>query len=517
MSKSPHVSATGVTSKRRVAPKTAVRGGYRMAYNRLVNWALNVVEQNQPGTTRTSILRPNSSASQTNPPAVRANDPAVQTLVQQLPAGIVGLPVQRIPPPDRSSTPLLFESNLRTPFVHQWNFSIQRELFKAWVLELGYVGTHGNRLIGTGRPLNAGQICTAAVPCIIPPEIGSSVNVPGGTKFVTKNPDGSFAITGSNGDNIDARVQVQFLGLSNSRGFFQGQEGNSIYHSLQATLSHQFSGGVYFQGAYTWSKAIDNSSGSIFGDELNGLTQYGDYFNSRANRGPADFDRTHRLVVSYNYELPFAKLFHIDNHGLGKVAHGWSINGVTTFQSGSPITVFDASAVTLQDTDGINTTNFALLASGATLASANTSGSIQSRLGDYLNLGAFATGGNCVNNQNVVVPSAGPTCTGSTDPNGPFTAIGNVSRNAYRGPFQQNWDMSLMKTTNVTERMKVEFRAEFFNAWNHPVFNSPGVAGLGSPTGNLGLVDISGGAGSSAIVSTANRPRIIQFALLFKF
>src|SRR3989441_12119688 len=255
----------------------------------------------------------------------------------------------------------------------------------------------------------APQICTAARPCIIPPEIGSSVNVPGGTKFVTKSPDGSIAITGSTSDNINARVPVQFLGLANSRGFFQGQEGNSIYHSLQATLSHQFSGGVYFQGAYTWSKAIDNSSGSIFGDELNGLTQYGDYLNSRANRGPADFDRTHRLVVSYNYELPFAKFFHIDNHGLGKIVHGWSINGVTTFQSRSPITVFDGGAVTLQDTDGVNTTNFALLAPGATLASANTSGSIQSPLGDYLNLGAFASGGTCVTKQNAVAPLRDPT------------------------------------------------------------------------------------------------------------
>lgn len=255
---------------------------------------------------------------------------------------------------------------------------------------------------------------------------------------------------------------------------------------------------------------------------MNGLTQYGDYFNSRANRGPADFDRTHRLVVSYNYELAFAKLFHIDNHGLGKIVHGWSVNGVTTFQSGSPITVFDAGAVTLQDTDGINTTNFALLAPGATLASANTSGSIQSRIGDYLNLNAFASGGNCVSDQNVVVPFTipNPSPPPATIPNlacTKFTAIGNVGRNAYRGPFQQNWDMSLMKTTNVTERVKVDFRAEFFNIWNHPVFNSPGVAGLGNSTGNLGLVDISGGQGSSAILSTANRPRIIQFALLFKF
>src|SRR2546425_9647741 len=83
--------------------------------------------QNQPGTTRTSIIRPNSSASSTNPATVRASDAAIQTLVSQLPSGIVGQPVQRISLPDRSSTPLLFDPNLRTPYVQQWNFSIQRE------------------------------------------------------------------------------------------------------------------------------------------------------------------------------------------------------------------------------------------------------------------------------------------------------------------------------------------------------------------------------------------------------
>ena len=77
-----------------------------------MNWALNVVEQNQPGTTRTSILRPNSAASATNPASVRASDPAVQTLVAQLSNGIVGTDVQRIPLPDRSSSPLLFEGNI---------------------------------------------------------------------------------------------------------------------------------------------------------------------------------------------------------------------------------------------------------------------------------------------------------------------------------------------------------------------------------------------------------------------
>src|SRR5205085_48104 len=98
--------------------KTAIRGGYRIAYNRLVNWALNVVEQNQPGTTRTQILRPNSGITAANPTSVRASDAAVQTLISQLPVGVVGTDVQRVVAPDRSSSPLLFDPNLKTPFVN---------------------------------------------------------------------------------------------------------------------------------------------------------------------------------------------------------------------------------------------------------------------------------------------------------------------------------------------------------------------------------------------------------------
>ena len=123
-------------------------------------------------------------------------------------------------------------------------------------------------------------------------------------------------------------------------------------------------------------------------------------------------------------------------------------------------------------------------------------------------------GGNCVNNQNVVVPFTSPACTG-------FTAVGNMSRNALGGPFQQNWDFSLIKTTKLTERISFDFRAEFFNIFNHPSFTSP-EAGIGNPLeagaggsfGNYGLVDISAG---SAVLQTANRPRVIQLAGYLRF
>lgn len=393
--------------------------------------------------------------------------------------------------------------NFRAPYAQQYNLTVQRELPYRFVAEIGYVGTNGRRLIGTGRPLNPGQICTQAAPCVIPSSVAQNVTVPAGTPGVVRNGDGSISITQSTAANINARVPVDFLGLATSRLFAQEQSGVSNYNSLQASLNRRFSDGIYLQAAYTFAKSIDNGSGSTFTDELNGLLHVGDLLDADDNRGLSDFDRTHRFVISYNYELPLGRLFGVTGGGLGRLVNGWSINGVSTFQSGTPFAIYDFGSFTLQDTQFING-NRATLASGG--GAILTSGSIYDRLDNFVNLNAFVSGGRCVNNQNQVVDSNDPTCTG-------FSAIGNFGRNSFRGPFQTNHDMSLVKITNLTETVNVEFRAEAFNVFNHPSFQSP--QAQGGSFGNYGIVDIS--TGTSAILATANRPRTLQFALKLNF
>jgi hypothetical protein len=503
--------------------KTVIRSGYGIYYQRVSNQSLLQTAGGLPFSQAISAA-PFSVTPQNPFPTILPNSAFPLSTDQVVPAligfnGTTGAPVFQSAGGGPLSGTFFFPiRSFRPPYAQQWNFNIQRDLGKGWLLELGYVGTRGSHLLGTGRPANPGQICTIAQPCIIPASIGGNVNVPAGTPFVTKNPDGTIAITASTAANINARVPSRFLGLANSRGFFAFQDGSSTYHGLQSTLSHRFSGGLYFQAAYTYSKSIDNGSGSVFGDELNGLTQFGNLLNPNGQRAVSDFDRRHRFVVSYNYDVPVARLFH--GHGPSKLVNGWAVNGVTTFQSGSPINVYDGSVATLQDTDGINFTNFATLAPGATLGSAITSGSTTSRLGNFINPAAFRNGvlpngtipspDLCVNNQNVTVACSDPTSTG-------FAPLGNVGRNAFRGPFQQNWDLSITKNTRITELTSVDFRAEFFNAFNHPVFSGPQSGGFGSATGNLGIVNIANGATAGSILSTANRPRIIQFALRFNF
>jgi hypothetical protein len=495
--------------------KTVIRSGYGIYYQRVSNQSLLQTAGGLPFSEAISAQK--FSVTPQNPfPNILPNSAFPLSTDQVVPAliafdGTTGAPVFRSADGGPLSGFFFFPiRSFHPPYAQQWNFNIQRDLGKGWLLEVGYVGTRGSHLLGTGRPANPGRICTIVQPCIIPASVGGNVDVPAGTPFVTKNPDGTIAITASTAANIDARVPSPFLGLANSRGFFQFQDGSSTYHGLQSTLSHRFSGGLYFQAAYTYSKSIDNGSGSVFGDELNGLTQFGDLLNPSGQRAVSDFDRRHRFVVSYNYDLPIARL--LRGHGPGRFVNGWAVNGVSTFQSGTPITVFDGSTFTLQDLEGINGTNFATLAPGATLASAIPSGGVESRLGSFLNLNAFTPGGNCVDNQNVLVPCQ---INGAANPAVAGAAIGNVGRNTFRGPFQQNWDLSITKNTKVTEATSVDFRAEFFNAFNHPVFSGPQSGGFGSATGNLGLVNIANG--SSAILSTANRPRIIQFAMKFNF
>jgi Carboxypeptidase regulatory-like domain len=495
--------------------KTVIRSGYGIYYQRVSNQSLLQTAGGLPFSQAISAQK--FSVTPQNPfPSILPNSAFPLSTDQVVPAliafdGTTGAPVFRSADGGPLSGFFFFPiRSFRPPYAQQWNFNIQRDLGKGWLLEVGYVGTRGSHLLGTGRPANPGRICTIARPCVIPASIGADVDVPAGTPFITKNPDGTIDITASTAANLNARVPTQYLGLANSRGFFQLQDGSSTYHGLQTTLSHHFTGSLYFQAAYTYSKSIDNGSGSVFGDELNGLTQYGDLLNPSGQRAVSDFDRKHRFVVSYNYDLPVAKL--LRGHGPARFVNGWAVNGVSTFQSGTPITVFDGSTFTLQDLEGINGTNFATLAPGATLASAVSSGGVESRLGSFLNLNAFTPGGNCVDNQNVVVPCQ---INGAANRAVAGAAIGNVGRNPFRGPFQQNWDLSITKNTKVTEATSVDFRAEFFNAFNHPVFSGPQSAGFGSPTGNLGLVNIANG--SSAILSTANRPRIIQFAMKFNF
>jgi TonB-dependent receptor-like protein len=511
--------------------KTVVRGGYGIYYQRTSNQPLLQTSGGLPFAEDFSPARLGVTTANPFPSSRPQSDFPLSTDQRVPPMTAVladGTPVFTatgcVPSANNAfcdfSGFLFYPSrDFHSPYAQQWNLTAQREVAKNWVAEVGYIGTRGVGLIGTGRAVNPAQICTIASPCTIPASIVSGVTAgsfaaqnPG--TGVTRNADGSITITASTFENRNLRVPSSFIGIANNRLFGQEQRGASIYHSLQASLTHRFSDGLYLQAAYTLAKSIDNGSGSTFQDELNGLLDFGDQFTPRDNRGLSDFDRKHRFVISYNWELPVRSWFGIEDKGIGRLVSGWALNGITTFQSGTPFNIYDSAAATLQDPEGQNGLYKATYLGGPIL----TTGNVHARIDNFVNLASFLPGGRCVNNQNVVVSCTipdGPDAGTAPDPNpdAVAAAIGNLGRNIFRGPFQTNHDLSLVKTTKLTEKTSIEFRAEFFNILNHPSFQSPQAAG--GALGNYGLVDVQ--SDDSSIIGTANRPRTIQFGLKLNF
>jgi hypothetical protein len=271
-------------------------------------------------------------------------------------------------------------------------------------------------------------------------------------------------------------------------------DASSIYHALQVTGSRRW-GQSYFQAAYTFSKNIDaTSTGNTAFN-----TAYNDQSNINASRGISDFNRPHRLSVSYVYEIP---LF---GHATGvkhTVLGGWALSGVTILQSGTPFSIFDSSAGTAFLGQGSTPLLGASLAPGASISSGLSSGDIHQRINGYLNPAAF-TPAPLLYPFDPLNPTT--TCDPVNSPNFCVTGFGNLGRNIYRGPFQQNWDASLIKYFKFSERQEVRFTADFFNVWNHTNFANPSVT------------DVEAGSAFGKIIGTVGTPRLIQFSLRWGF
>ena len=244
--------------------------------------------------------------------------------------------------------------------------------------------------------------------------------------------------------------------------------GESWYHGLQVTLRRQISHGLSFQSAYTLSKAMNNTS--IYND-LNYLA---------GNWARATFDRTHRIVTNFDYQFPNSV------HGTGaagKLLNGWSTTGIVILQSGLPLTLTDPNGGSVYGEASPSTVT---LCPGRTLASLATSGSLEARLGGWINTSALCS-----------APAIG---------SDGATGYGNAGQSLLDGPPQFNTDFSLGKRTVVgglRENAELAFRVEFYNSLNHPQFSNPGTT-LG--TANFGV-----------ITQTSVAPRLIQFALKYLF
>ncbi len=353
----------------------------------------------------------------------------------------------------------LTSPHFRTPYSENYNFGLQYQLTKNTMVEAVYVGSLGRKLIQTEETnfpnpavMRQQLAMTASNPtgAFDNPECARPLaactldgNLPSSTNPVTIDPNGFQTGAGLLLTNLSA-------GLSDS-------------HEFQLTIDKRFSHGFTVRTAYTLSKTIDTLSGfrARAGQSTNPQ-------NYRQDRALADFDTPQRLVISGLWELPFDKPFHSSNGFVKRLTQGWEIAAVAAFQAGNPFTFFSESNSSQQnnfiDRPDINgpVTKF-------------NPRKVQTFTSDCTG-GASAgpiTGNFFVN----------PTvfdCSGV-----PIFTFGNLGRNAIRGPGINNWDLSLIKRTSITERLKIEFRAEFFNAFNHAQFLSPDPTGSASTFGQV--------------------------------
>ena len=386
----------------------------------------------------------------------------------------------------------VFDRNLRTPYIEQYNAGVQYELSRNLLFEAAFVGTRGLNLIRSVG-INQARLASPQRPII---------NAVNGRVITTNTPDAA---------NVSLRAPYQGVEVG---GFLQIQStAQSTYNSLQLSLTQRLSQGLQFLAAYTYGRSIDNSSGTNGGSAdavRDTAIVLGNQLDNRANRGLSDFDRTHRFVLSYLWDLPrpaFAK-----RSTAGRLLFSnWQVAGIVTAMSGLPIDITDGGAGAFY---GLNGGNNALArpswAPGATTQTATSN----VPPGYFFNPFAFVRP--VVQNGQLI-----PSSNGTAIANALGTDIGNVGRNVLRGPRQTNVDFSIIKRFPIAESRNIEFRAEFFNLFNHVNFDNP-ISNLNAITSSGGSIDANTGriinpGDFGRILATSNNPRLVEFAVKFSF
>ena len=353
--------------------------------------------------------------------------------------------------------------------MQQWNLSIQHEIVSNLLLEVGYTGAKG-----TGLSVNF------ASPNMLREEdlrIGAGLLERVSNPFFGVVTDPSSPLSKQTvARNQLLRPFPQFRNISLEKGSYA----NSIYHALQARIDRRFANGLTFLASYTASKLIDDSSTSGTG-LLPPYAFIQQWHNRAAERSLSVTDVSQRFVFSALYELPFGRGRRFGG-GMGKLADflagGWQVNGIWTLSKGTPLIVVNA-----QDNSGA--LGSPGLAEPGTQRpdnngqSAKRGGPAVDRLDEYFNTSVFSQ------------PE-------------PFT-FGNVGRTMpdVRRPGVAQIDCSVFKDFAVGEEFSVQFRTEFFNLTNTPIFGAPNTR---FGTGAFGVIG-----------RQANTPRQIQFALRLTF
>jgi len=390
---------------------------------------------------------------------VQFGQPANTPLTFAKPFGPEFIPPQFQPYSPTTGAGLSFiDQDYRPPVTQQWSMNLQSDLGRNTLLEVGYVGSRANHLI-FAHGLNQANLASPSNPI----------------RGVTTNTAAAA--------NVAQRVPI--LGFAAAPGLNDiDSSANSWYHGMEASVTKRLSKGLQFLAAYTFAHAYTDAGQNT---SAAGGGVPGNQNDRRANYGRADFNREHRLVVSYVYNLPEPDRF---NAFVDNLLGGWAVAGVTTIQSGLPLTFTGTNALNVFGT----TSDRAQLAPGCGHSNLETFGTMQSRLNNYFNRSCIARN------------AAGSAVWPVIGSDGVGTGFGNSGVGIAFGPRQNNSDIAVIKRTPIKwlgESGNFEFRTEFFNAFNTPQF--------GNPSTNVSS------AAFGIISSTSVNPRIIQFGLKLNF
>lgn len=368
--------------------------------------------------------------------------------------------------PSTALTPTAFSPHFRPPILQRYSMNLQTAISNNWMLEVGFQGSRGTKLLQS-RAFNQALSASPQKPIR-----GQTTN--------------DLA-------NIPLRVPIQ--GFDPVFATLIESAGSSWYNALGVSLSKRFSRGLQFLASYTLASALETNPGYATGG-FTGGTRLGDQNSARANYGFDNFIRPQRFVISYVYQFPGpAKR----TSWQGRLLGGWSLAGVTTFQSGQKLTLVENNVL---NAFGNTATGFdrAQLASGCSNSQVPTRGDVSDKLNNYFNASCFAA----------------PPVIGS---DGLATGFGNSGNGIVSGPDQRNFDMAFIKTTPLFgENKSLEFRAELFNAFNTPSFANPALnVGTILPDPDTGLPSLQPDPGFGHITRTTVAPRVIQFALKLYF
>ncbi|MBV9744930.1 MAG: TonB-dependent receptor [Acidobacteriia bacterium] len=330
----------------------------------------------------------------------------------------------------------------RRNYVMQWNFNVQQDLTRNMVLTLGYIGTRG-----VHQPFRTDDI-NMVLPKATP------------QGYLWPSPVGSGTLLNPNAGEIRAIMY----------------ESISSYHALQSQLLRRMQHGLQLQLSYTWSKSLDNGSGTLAGDSFDNSIASNFFFDTRLTKGLSDFNVSHNLVINSLWQVP--------NKGRsgfsGAILNDWQLGGIYKFNTGVPFTmILGGDPLGLNDANPYSYPNVLSMPGCASLVNPGNPN-------QYVKAQCFSF------------------------PN-PQTLLGNEGRNVLTGPSTFDLDFSLIKNNRVpriSENFNTQFRVEVFNILNHANFAPP-------TSSNITIFGPTGAAipGAGAITSTVTTSRQIQLAL----